>query len=92
MAAAAIPRKLLVAVAEGGLSDAAAVFALELAAKAGAECELLHALPVPTLTGLRLSDEKVAALAAERRQSLASALAAHAEQVRSPLPVESAIL
>ena len=65
-----IPSKILVAVAEGGLSNAAAVFAAGLATTSGAELELLHALPVPTLIGLRLSAAETAALESERKQLL----------------------
>ncbi len=71
MTVSTIPRKILVAVSEGGLSDAALVFAAQLAASAGAQLELLHGLPVPTMIGLRLSPAETSALESERKQMLA---------------------
>jgi nucleotide-binding universal stress UspA family protein len=70
----AVPRKILVAVAEGGLSDAACAFAAELAKTAGAELELIHGLPVPTLPGLRLNEAQSGELEKERKQTLLAAL------------------
>ena len=75
MTASGVPRKILVAVAEGGLSDAACVLGAEIAGRARAEMELLHGLPVPTLPGARWSEPKVGEYAEERRLSLRRALA-----------------
>lgn len=70
MTSSKIPRKILVAVAEGGLSNGALVFASRLAAEAGAELVLLHGLAVPTLLGLRLKDSETEALTSERKARL----------------------
>jgi nucleotide-binding universal stress UspA family protein len=72
-----IPRKILVAVSDGGLADAAVVFADQLARSAKAELDLLHALPVPTLPGLRLSPKECGVLESERRAIVASELDAY---------------
>ncbi len=71
MTSSTIPRKILVAVSKGGLSDAAVACAAQLAKSAGAELDLLHGLPVPTMIGLRLSPAEVGVLESERKQMLA---------------------
>jgi nucleotide-binding universal stress UspA family protein len=74
-----VPRKILVAVAEGGLSDAACVLGAQIARVSGAELELVHGLPVPTLPGLRWSEARSAELEVERRKALEAALEAYAK-------------
>ncbi|MEO6708462.1 MAG: universal stress protein [Planctomycetota bacterium] len=79
-----IPRKILVAVADGGLSDAAVEFAGQLAEASGAEIDLLHVLPVPTLPGLRLSEKECAALESERRALVVRDLSVYLTAVATP--------
>jgi nucleotide-binding universal stress UspA family protein len=71
-----VPRKILVAISDGGLSDAAVIFAREIAQAAKAELDLLHALPVPTLVGLRLSEKESGVLCDERKVLIARELSA----------------
>ncbi len=77
-------RKILVAVAEGGLSDAAVVFAGQLAEAMAGELDLLHVLPVPTLPGLRLSEKECAVLESERRETVARELSAYLTKAAMP--------
>ncbi|HUR26583.1 MAG TPA: universal stress protein [Planctomycetota bacterium] len=86
-----VPRKILVAVSDGGLSDAAVMFANELAEAARAELDLLHALPVPTLVGLRLSEKECAALEAERKVLLARDLSAALAKAALPEPASRSL-
>src|SRR5688572_28783525 len=79
-----IPHKILVAVSDGGLSDAAVEFAGRLAEATGAKLDLLHALPVPTLPGLRLSEKEAGTLETERRALLARELSAYLEGAATP--------
>lgn len=74
---ASMPRKILTAVAPGGLSDAAVDFATQLAARCGAELDLLHVMAVPTLLGLRLSGSELELLNADRRAKVAQELSTH---------------
>lgn len=79
-----VPARALVAMAENGLSDPAAVFAARIAQRCNATIDLLHVLPMPTLLGMSWSDRDAQAMAADRRTRVASSLRAHLDEVRSP--------
>ena len=91
-AGGSIPHKILVAVADGGLSEAAVEFASRLVEASRAEIDLLHVLPVPTLPGLRLSEQECSVLESERRELLAQELTAYFTKTAMSEPAQRALI
>jgi len=71
------PRRILCAVAEGSLSDAAIVATARLVERTGARADLVHALEMPTLLSAHFGGEQAQALAADAAERRGEHLREH---------------
>jgi nucleotide-binding universal stress UspA family protein len=71
------PRRILCAVAEGTLSDAAIRAAARLAERTGARTDLVHALEMPNLLATRFTREQVSGIAEDARKRRGDQLRGH---------------
>lgn len=71
------PRRILCAVAEGTLSDAAIRASARLAERTGAKLDLVHALEMPTLLATRFDHELVEGIARDASERRAKQLRGH---------------